>query len=116
MLVMGKLRNTIFDTFDELGPEEGYRTPIEYAQRLTHGGEFIHAAPWSVGAQGRTNVSHGCVNMSTSNAAWLFGITKMGDPVTIRGTERRLANGNGWTAWNVSWGQWIKGSAIPVED
>jgi len=115
MVVMGKLRKTVFDTFDELGPEEGYRVDIEYAQRLTDGGEFIHAAPWSVGSQGRTNVSHGCVNMSTANAAWLFGVTKMGDPVTIKGTERRLAPGNGWTAWNVSWSQWIKGSAIPVE-
>ena len=38
---------------------------IEYAQRLTWGGEFIHAAPWSVGTQGRRNVSHGCVNVST---------------------------------------------------
>jgi lipoprotein-anchoring transpeptidase ErfK/SrfK len=115
MVVMGKLRKTVFDTFDELGPEEGYRTDIEYAQRLTYGGEFLHAAPWSVASQGRRNVSHGCVNMSTANAAWLFGITKMGDPVTIKGTERKLANGNGWTAWNVSWAQWIKGSAIPVE-
>jgi lipoprotein-anchoring transpeptidase ErfK/SrfK len=116
MLVMEKLRKTVFDTFDELGPEEGYRTDIEYAQRLTWGGEFIHSAPWSVGSQGRTNVSHGCVNMSPANAAWLFGITKMGDPVTIKGTERRLANGNGWTAWNLSWAQWVKGSALPYEE
>jgi lipoprotein-anchoring transpeptidase ErfK/SrfK len=115
MIVMEKLRKTVFDTFDELGPEEGYRTDIEYAQRLTWGGEFIHSAPWSVGSQGRTNVSHGCVNMSPANAAWLFGITKMGDPVTINGTERKLANGNGWTAWNLSWAQWVKGSALPVE-
>ena len=47
--------------------------------RLTWGGEFIHAAPWSVG-QGNTNVSHGCVNMSDGNAAWLFAITHIGDP------------------------------------
>ncbi|HET9143586.1 L,D-transpeptidase [Actinophytocola sp.] len=115
MVVMGKLRKTVFDTFDELGPKEGYRVDIEYAQRLTYGGEFLHAAPWSVDAQGRRNVSHGCVNMSMANAAWLFGVTKMGDPVTIKGTERKLANGNGWTAWNVSWKQWTKGSALPVE-
>jgi lipoprotein-anchoring transpeptidase ErfK/SrfK len=115
MVVMEKLRKTVFDTFEELGPVEGYRTDIEYAQRLTWGGEFLHAAPWSVGAQGRTNVSHGCVNMSMANAAWLYGITKMGDPVTVRGTERRVGYGNGWTDWNMSWAQYVKGSALPYE-
>lgn len=115
MIVMEKLRKTVFDTLDELGPEEGYRVDIEYAQRLTWGGEFIHSAPWSVGDQGRRNVSHGCVNMSPGNAAWLFGITKMGDPVTVRGTEVKLTNGNGWTDWNMSWADYVKGSALPYE-
>ncbi|WP_425435296.1 Ig-like domain-containing protein [Micromonospora pattaloongensis] len=115
MIVMEKLRKTIFDTFRELGPEEGYRTKIEYAQRLTWGGEFIHAAPWSVAQQGRTNVSHGCVNMSTANAAWLFNQTLIGDPITVKGTEVKLQNGNGWTVWNMSWDQFVKGSAIPFE-
>ncbi len=36
--------------------------------RLTYSGEFIHAAPWSVGSQGSANVSHGCTGMSTANA------------------------------------------------
>ncbi|HYN93044.1 MAG TPA: Ig-like domain-containing protein [Pilimelia sp.] len=114
MVVMEKLRKTIFDTFAELGPEEGYRTPIDYAQRITWGGEFIHAAPWSVASQGRRNVSHGCVNMSTANASWLFGVSKVGDPVVIKGTERRLRTGNGWTAWNMSWSDYVAGSALPV--
>jgi len=115
MVVMEKFKETVFDTFDELGPEEGYRTDIEYAQRLTWGGEFIHAAPWSVGAQGRTNVSHGCVNMSTANAQWLFDQTRIGDVVTVKGTERKLQNGNGWTAWNMSWEDFVEGSALPYE-
>jgi lipoprotein-anchoring transpeptidase ErfK/SrfK len=113
MIVMEKLRKTVFDTLEELGPEEGYRIDIEYAQRLTWGGEFIHSAPWSVGSQGRRNVSHGCVNMSPANAAWLFGVTKMGDPITVKGTERKLSYGNGWTDWNMSWSQYQKGSALP---
>jgi len=113
MVIIEKLRKTVFDTFAELGPKEGYRIDIEYAQRLTWGGEYIHAAPWSEGAQGKTNVSHGCVNISMANAVWLFGITKMGDPVVVKGTERRLENGNGWTDWNMSWAEYVKGSAIP---
>jgi lipoprotein-anchoring transpeptidase ErfK/SrfK len=114
MIVMEKLRETVFDTFDELGPKEGYRVDIEYAQRLTWGGEFIHSAPWSVGDQGRRNVSHGCVNLSPGNAIWLYRQTMIGDPVTVRGTERRLVNGNGWTPWTYTWAQFIKGSALPV--
>jgi lipoprotein-anchoring transpeptidase ErfK/SrfK len=114
MVVMDKLESTIFDTFAELGPSEGYRTEIDMAQRLTWGGEFIHSAPWSVGDQGVRNVSHGCVNLSPANANWLFSKTKIGDPITVRGTERRLEDGNGWTAWNMSWEDFIKGSALPV--
>ena len=116
MVVMSKERETVFDTFDELGPEEGYRVDIEYAMRLTWGGEYIHAAPWSVADQGVRNVSHGCVNMSMENAAWLFERALIGDPVQVSGTERALAHGNGWTAWNLSWEEFVQGSALPVPD
>ena len=32
----------------------------------------------------------------------------------MTGTEVALVNGNGWTAWNVSWAEYVKGSALPV--
>ncbi|MFF4881129.1 Ig-like domain-containing protein [Micromonospora sp. NPDC000668] len=115
MVVIEKLRKTVFDTMEELGPEEGYRTKIDFAQRLTWGGEFIHAAPWSEGQQGRVNVSHGCVNVSMANGDWLFKNTQIGDPITVKGTERKLQNGNGWTDWNMSWDEYVKGSALPYE-
>ncbi|MFC0005709.1 L,D-transpeptidase [Micromonospora siamensis] len=113
MVVIEKLRKTVFDTREELGPEEGYRTDIDFAQRLTWGGEFIHAAPWSEGQQGSVNVSHGCVNVSMADGAWLFANTRMGDPITVKGTERKLQLGNGWTDWNISWDEYVKGSALP---
>jgi lipoprotein-anchoring transpeptidase ErfK/SrfK len=112
MVTMSHDYSTIFDTTRE-GPG-GYRVLVYYAMRLTWGGEYIHSAPWSVGDQGHTNVSHGCVNMSEENARWLFGITHVGDPVTVRGTEVKLVDGNGWTAWNESWPEFVKGSALPV--
>ncbi|MEU7752229.1 Ig-like domain-containing protein [Micromonospora sp. NPDC049171] len=115
MVVIEKLRKTVFDTFEELGPEEGYRTKIDFAQRLTWGGEFIHAAPWSEGQQGSVNVSHGCVNVSMANGNWLFNNTQVGDPITVKGTETKLKNGNGWTDWNMSWDEYVKGSALPYE-
>ena len=114
MVVMDKLAQTVFDTTAELGPVNGYRTEIEYAQRLTWSGQYIHSAPWSVGAQGSRNVSHGCVNVSPSNARWLFAKTLIGDPVTVKGTGDKLEYGNGWTAWDLSWAEYIKGSALPV--
>lgn len=114
MLVMERLRKTIFDTTHDPNPANRYKIPIEYAQRITWGGEFIHAAPWSVADQGVRNVSHGCINMSTDNAKWLFGKTKLGDPVTVKGTERQVQVGNGWTDWSISWGAYVQGSALPL--
>jgi lipoprotein-anchoring transpeptidase ErfK/SrfK len=112
MVIMDKQRNMIFDTMSDPNPENRYRIPIEYAQRLTWGGEFIHAAPWSVQHQGVRNVSHGCVNINMANAQWLFSLTRIGDPVTVRGTERRLDPGNGWTAWDLTWEEFRKQSAM----
>jgi hypothetical protein len=103
----------VFDTMNDPNPANRYRTDIEYAQRLTWGGEFIHAAPWSVSDQGKRNVSHGCINMSTENAKWLFGQTVVGVPVVTKGTSRQLQWGNGWTDWNKTWDDYVKGSAIP---
>ena len=68
---------------------EGYRTPVEYAVRISDSGEFVHAAPWSVAQQGNTNVSHGCINMSTERAAWFFNFSQVGDVVEIRNSCRR---------------------------
>jgi lipoprotein-anchoring transpeptidase ErfK/SrfK len=115
MVIMDKHTSTIFDTTDTDGAD-GYKMTIAYAQRLTWSGQYIHSAPWSVGAQGHRNVSHGCVNLSPSNARWLYGKTLIGDPITVRGTEDKLVYGNGWTPWNVSWTEFAKGSALPVPD
>jgi lipoprotein-anchoring transpeptidase ErfK/SrfK len=95
------------------GDPEYYDIPdVQYAQRVTYSGEFLHAAPWSVYAQGSFNVSHGCVGMSTDNAAWLFSITHRGDPVETSGTDRGMEPGNGWTDWNMSFKQYKAGSAL----
>lgn len=115
MVIMEKKRETTFDTRTNPDPENRYVTDVEYAQRLTWGGEYIHAAPWSEGQQGNTNVSHGCVNLATRNAAWLYARTKIGDPITVEGTEVKLTHGNGWSAWNLSWEEFVKGSALPVD-
>ncbi len=85
---------------------------VEYAQRVTYSGEFLHAAPWSVGSQGSANVSHGCVGMSTADAGWLFNNTKVGDVVEVSGTDRSMELANGYGDWNLSWADWKSGSAL----
>ncbi len=114
LVVMEKKRTTVFDTSDEPNPANRYRVNIDMAQRLTWKGEFIHSASWSVDDQGKRNVSHGCVNLSPSNARWLFDRTLIGDPVEVKGTGKQLAQGNGWTAWDMSWADFVEGSALPV--
>ena len=91
---------------------EYYRLEVPYAMRVTWSGEFVHAAPWSTGEQGRDNVSHGCVGMSMSNAIWLFNQSTVGDIVKVVGSPRPLEPGNGYTDWNVSWSDWLAGSAL----
>jgi len=102
MVIMEKAEDTIFDTTRTDGPD-GYRVRIAYAQRLTWGGEYLHSAPWSVRDQGVRNVSHGCVNVAPDQALWLFQQTMIGDAVIVKGTERQLQPGNGWTAWDIPW-------------
>ncbi len=85
---------------------------VQWAMRLTYSGEFIHAAPWSVGSQGNANVSHGCTGMSTDNAAWLYAMTLRGDVVEYTGTDRPMEPGNGYADWNFDWADYKDGSAL----
>jgi lipoprotein-anchoring transpeptidase ErfK/SrfK len=85
---------------------------VQWAMRVTYSGEFVHAAPWSVGSQGYANVSHGCTGMSTSNADWLFHMSVRGDVVDYTGTDRPMEPTNGYGDWNIPWQQYKQGSAL----
>jgi lipoprotein-anchoring transpeptidase ErfK/SrfK len=115
-VIIEKFRSKRMDSattgIDPGNPEYYNLSNVEYAQRVTYSGEFIHAAPWSVGSQGYANVSHGCVGMSTANAAWLYSLTKRGDVVDVTGTDRPMESTNGYGDWNVSWGDYKAGSAL----
>ena len=97
---------------DPNGPDGYDIDNVQWAMRVTYSGEFIHAAPWSVGSQGYANVSHGCTGMSTANADWLYHMTNIGDVVEYAGTERSIEPGNGYSDWNLSWAEYQKGSAL----
>ena len=85
--------------------------------RLTWSGTFVHAAPWSVSNQGRANVSHGCINLSTLHATEFYNLVTYGDLVTVahtlRGAQDLLASGDpGMADWNTTWSAWVAGSAL----
>lgn len=67
-----------------LSDPEGYKLTVYNAVRVTWGGVYVHGAPWSTGAQGNSNVSHGCINLSPDNAAWYFDNVSIGDPIIVQ--------------------------------
>ena len=72
-----------------------------------------HAAPWSVGSQGSSNVSHGCVNLSTSRAEQYYDSAIYGDPVEVKGSFVTLSkNASDISDWAYSWKEWKSLSAL----
>lgn len=103
-----------YEDFYMSNPAAGYSNAHErYAVRISNNGEFIHANPSSSGAQGNTNVTNGCINLSTDNAQTYFNSAIYGDPVEVTGTSIQLsyADGDIWD-WAVSWDDWTAMSAI----
>lgn len=89
-----------------------YSLTVYKSVRISDSGEYVHSAPWSVGSQGHTNVSHGCINISPSNAKWFYRLAQRGDPVKVTGSNRELEPENGWGYWQLKWKDWVKGSAL----
>jgi lipoprotein-anchoring transpeptidase ErfK/SrfK len=90
----------------------GYRLEVDWATQMSYSGIYVHSAPWSVGSQGRTNVSHGCLNVSPSNAVWFYDNTKRGDIVEVVNTVGPTLPGtDGLGDWNIPWEQWRTGNA-----
>jgi lipoprotein-anchoring transpeptidase ErfK/SrfK len=95
---------------DMVGP--GYNIEVPLSVRITWSGDYLHDAFWSVGEQGFSNVSHGCVNMSPADAAIYYKMAVPGDPVKITGSPRAGTWDNGWTMWFLPWKKWLRGSAL----
>ncbi len=90
----------------------GYRTEVDFATQMSYSGIYVHGAPWSVGSQGYDNVSHGCINVSTSNAQWFYNNVKRGDIVDVVNTVGSTLPGtDGLGDWNIPWKQWQAGNS-----
>lgn len=89
----------------------GYRVTVDHGVRISNDGIYFHALESSMWAQGNTNTSHGCLNLSPADAKWYFDQAVTGDVVEVRGTggpELEVwQNGD----WSVPWEVWQTGSA-----
>ena len=90
----------------------GYYNELVYdAVQFTFSGDYVHSAPWSVGEQGLVNVSHGCVNVAPGYAAWFYGHSVLGDPISVVGSPVAGTWGDGWTIYFLGWHKLLAGSA-----
>jgi lipoprotein-anchoring transpeptidase ErfK/SrfK len=106
-----------YEDFYMSNPAAGYTNAHErFAVRISNNGEFIHANPSSAGAQGNSNVTNGCINLSTSDAQQYFNSAIYGDPVEVTGTSIELsyADGDLWD-WAVPWDEWVSMSALSAQ-
>ncbi|MEV0380408.1 Ig-like domain-containing protein [Nonomuraea sp. NPDC050643] len=111
MIAQEKAADIVMDSAT-IGEPGEYRIRTKWNVRMTYSGTFFHAAPWSTGAQGSRNVSHGCVNAGPADARWFYEFTQRGDIIEVSGTSRKLEFGNGPTPWAKSWEDWLAGSAL----
>jgi len=80
---------------------EGYKIKVQDAVRIDNSGNFVHSAPWSVGDQGKRNVSHGCINLSPANAQWFYDNFGSGDPVVIKNSKGIYNKPDGASDWQM---------------
>lgn len=91
---------------------KAYRSDEKYSERISNDGEFVHENPNSVGAQGSSNVSHGCINLNEANAQWFFQNMGIGDVVEVANSGGpQLPLWDLYGDWSVPWAQWQKGNA-----
>ena len=106
-----------YEDFYMTNPAAGYANIRErFAVRISNNGEFIHANPASSGAQGNTNVTNGCINLSIEDAQQYFNSAIYGDPVEVTGTRIQLsyADGDIWD-WAIPWDEWVSMSASSAQ-
>ncbi len=97
---------------------EYYEEKIDLAVRITNSGIYVHSAPWTTPGpgqtwgQGYTNMSHGCINVSSANAQWFYENFGPGDVVEVVGAGNQVGVRDGLGDWNMPWDQWKAGSAL----
>jgi lipoprotein-anchoring transpeptidase ErfK/SrfK len=87
-----------------------YDVTLPFGVKISDGGEYVNAN--TVGNQGYSNVSYGCLNVSPANGEWFYNTFNVGDVVEVTGTPQQLERQDGYGDWTVPWSQWVAGSAV----
>lgn len=97
---------------------------VPHAMRLTASGTFVHGNYWAGRSVfGTANTTHGCIGLADekggspdSPAGWLFTHSLLGDVIEVRSRDAgdQVQPENGLNGWNLTWAQWVKGSALGV--
>ncbi|UWE12555.1 L,D-transpeptidase [Actinacidiphila bryophytorum] len=95
---------------------------VPHAMRLSNSGTFIHGNYWGdPSVFGHANTSHGCIGIEdvkggkdpSTDAAWFFDNSLVGDVVTVvNSPDKVIQPSNGLNGWNMTWSQWLAGSAL----
>lgn len=86
---------------------------IYNATKISVDGIYLHQLLKTVYSQNHgADVSHGCLNLDSSNSMWFLKHSMVGDPVVVHGAKGaptlQVWQGGDWT---VPWSTWVKGSA-----
>jgi len=79
----------------------GYKVNVEDAVQFDNSGDYVHSAPWSVSDQGKRDVSHGCINISPTNAKWFFTNFGAGDPIVVKNSVGTYSKNDGSNDWQL---------------
>ncbi|KAB8165258.1 L,D-transpeptidase family protein [Streptomyces sp. 3MP-14] len=127
MVISEKYEETRMDGatvgFTDDDGEGEYDIPdVPHAMRLSTSGTFVHGNYWAPDSTfGSANTSHGCVGLNDEqgaddpdqDGAWFFEESLIGDVVVvINSPDELITPENGLNGWNMSWDDWVAGSAI----
>jgi lipoprotein-anchoring transpeptidase ErfK/SrfK len=79
----------------------GYKVDVQDAVQFVNSGDYVHSAPWSVSDQGKRDVSHGCINISPTNAKWFFANFGAGDPIVVKNSVGTYSKNDGSNDWQL---------------
>ncbi|MGI8846857.1 MAG: Ig-like domain-containing protein [Candidatus Dormibacteria bacterium] len=92
-----------------IGSPDGYLEDVYWDTAISTDGFYVHSAPWSVWAQGSSNVSHGCVNLSPDHAITFYNTSIPGDVVEVINSDRPASFDDGEGDWQTDFSQLAQG-------
>lgn len=93
---------------------DGYYEHVYWDTAISSDGFFVHSAPWSEWAQGSSNVSHGCVNLSPARAEEFYNFSQIGDVVQVTNSPRPADESDGEGDWQIPFDQFANSGGAGV--